>query len=76
MENACRFIINEILDGNIETKEELEKAKLKVCREFKLEKFMSNSMILANATPEERLKIAPVIKKNRREQSQGLLWLL
>ena len=72
MENACRFIINEILDGNIETKEELEKAKLKVCREFKLEKFMSNSMILANATPEERLKIAPVIKKKPTRTISGV----
>lgn len=72
MENACRFIINEILEGNIETKEELEKAKLKVCREFKLEKFMSNSMILANATPEERLKIAPVIKKKPTRTISGV----
>lgn len=72
MENACRFIINEILDGNIETKEELEKAKLKVCREFKLEKFMSNSMILANATPKERLKIAPVIKKKPTRTISGV----
>jgi elongator complex protein 3 len=72
MENACRFIINEILEGNIETKEELEKVKLKVCREFKLEKFMSNSMILANATPEERLKIAPVIKKKPTRTISGV----
>jgi elongator complex protein 3 len=72
MENACRFIINEILDGNIKTKDELEKTKLHACREFKLEKFMSNSMILANATPEEKRKIAPVIKKKPTRTISGV----
>ncbi len=51
MEDACRFIINEIMEGRVKTKKDLEKLKLKACRDFKLMEFMSNSLILENATP-------------------------
>ena len=46
MKNACEFIINEIIEGKIKNKGELEKAKLNACRNYKLPEFMSNSMIL------------------------------
>ena len=72
MEEACRLIINEILEGNIKTKNDLEKAKLKVCREFQLEKFMSNSMILRNATSKERKIIAPVVQKKPTRTISGV----
>ncbi len=72
MEDACRLIINEILEGNIKTKNDLEKAKLKVCREFQLEKFMSNSMILRNATSKERKIIAPVVQKKPTRTISGV----
>lgn len=63
MEDACKFIISEILEGRIKTKRDLEKAKIKVCREYKLEKFMSNSLILENATSKEKKRISHLIKK-------------
>ncbi|AEG17726.1 tRNA uridine(34) 5-carboxymethylaminomethyl modification radical SAM/GNAT enzyme Elp3 [Methanobacterium paludis] len=72
MEEACRLIINEILEGNIKTKSDLEKAKLKACREFQLEKFMSNSMILRTATLEERRMIAPVVQKKPTRTISGV----
>jgi elongator complex protein 3 len=72
MEDACRFIINEILSGRIKTKEELEKAKHKACRDFKLPKFMSNSMILGSATLDERKKIAPLVKKKPTRTISGV----
>ena len=54
MENACRIIIEQILDNEITSKKELEKAKHKVCRDFKLDQFMSNSLILKYASPQEK----------------------
>jgi elongator complex protein 3 len=72
MEEAYRFIIKEILGGNIKTRADLEKAKLKACRDNRLQKFMSNSQILEKATPEERLIIAPIIKKKPTRTLSGV----
>ena len=72
MENACKLIINQIIDGKIKTKKDLEKAKHKACRDYKLEKFMSNSLILENATPEERKKIVGIIRKKPTRTISGV----
>jgi elongator complex protein 3 len=72
MENACKLIINQILEGKIKTKKDLEKAKHKACRDYKLEKFMSNSLILENATPDERKKIARIIRKKPTRTISGV----
>ena len=72
MENACRFIINEIMEGNVKSKKELEKLKLKACRDFKLMEFMSNSLLLENATPSERVKISPLIRKKPTRTISGV----
>lgn len=72
MENACKLIINQIIEGKIKTKKDLEKAKHKACRDYKLEKFMSNSLILENATPEERKKIVGIIRKKPTRTISGV----
>jgi len=72
MENACRFIINEIIDGRVKNKKELEKLKLKVCRDFKLMEFMSNSIILGAATPEEKIIISPLVRKKPTRTISGV----
>jgi elongator complex protein 3 len=72
MENACRLIIKDILEGKIKTKRDLEKAKLKACRDYKLEKFMSNALILEYATSDERKKIASVIRKKPTRTISGV----
>ena len=56
MEEACRFIINEIIGGRVKTKKDLEKVKLKACRDFKLMEFMSNSLLLKMQHPLKELK--------------------
>ena len=43
MEKACRIIIDDIISGKISTKQELEIEKRQLCRELKLNKFMSNA---------------------------------
>lgn len=72
MEDACRFIINEILEGRVKTKKDLEKVKLKACRDFKLMEFMSNSLLLENATPSERAEISPIIRKKPTRTISGV----
>ena len=72
MEDACRFIINEIIKGRVKSKTDLEKVKLKACRDFKLMEFMSNSLLLENATPSERAKISPLIRKKPTRTISGV----
>ena len=72
MKNACKLIINQIIEGKIKTKKDLEKAKHKACRDYNLQKFMSNSLILENATPDEKKKIARVIMKKPTRTISGV----
>lgn len=72
MKEACKLIINEIIQGNIKNKKELEKAKHEVCRDFKLQKFMGNSTILEYASPEEAKKIADIIMKKPTRTISGV----
>lgn len=72
MKNACEFIINEIIEGKIKNKVELEKAKLNACRNYKLPEFMSNSMILQYASPDERKKISSIIRKKPTRTISGV----
>ncbi len=72
MEDACRLIIDEILAGKITSKSDLEKAKHKACRDFKLEKFMSNSLILEQATPGERKLVSDLLMKKPTRTISGV----
>ena len=72
MQEAYRFIINEILDGRVKTNRNLEKVKHRACREYNLSQFISNADILEHATPEERAKIAPIIKKKPTRTLSGV----
>ncbi len=72
MREACEFIISEIIEGNIKDKKELEKVKLKACRDYKLQKFMSNSLILEYASPEDRKKISGIIRKKPTRTISGV----
>ena len=61
MEKACRIIIDDILDGKITARKQLEVKKRQLCRDLKLSKFMSNADILEYAKPEEKETIISVI---------------
>ena len=54
MEKACRTIIDDIINGKISTRRELEVEKRQLCRDLKLSRFMSNADILEFAKPEEK----------------------
>ncbi|MCK9150885.1 tRNA uridine(34) 5-carboxymethylaminomethyl modification radical SAM/GNAT enzyme Elp3 [Methanobacterium alcaliphilum] len=72
MEDACRLIIDQILQGKIQSKDQLEKVKHKACRDFKLEKFMSNSMILNYASMKEKKEISDILKKKPTRTISGV----
>ncbi len=72
MENACRNIIEKIIQGEINSKQELEKAKRQACSDFKLKTFMSNSLILEYATPSERKILGDVLVKKPTRTISGV----
>ena len=72
MKDACRLIINNILEGKIDSRNDLEKIKRKVCREYDLEKFMSNIDILEYATIDEKETVANVLRKKPTRTISGV----
>lgn len=72
MEKACRIIINDILEGKITTRKELEVEKRQLCRDLKLSKFMSNADILEYAKPEEKEIVSGILKKKPTRTMSGV----
>ncbi|AXV37044.1 MAG: tRNA uridine(34) 5-carboxymethylaminomethyl modification radical SAM/GNAT enzyme Elp3 [Methanobacterium sp. BRmetb2] len=72
MENACRLIIEQIKSGKIKNKKELEKVKHQICRDYDLEKFMSNSLILKYASPQEKKDISTILRKKPTRTLSGV----
>lgn len=72
MEKACQIIINEIINGKIVTRRDLEIAKRKVCRDYDLPKFMSNTEILECTTDEEREIVSNVLRKKPTRTISGV----
>ncbi len=72
MEEAGRSIIADILDGNIKTRKDLEKAKFKVCRTYNLNRFPKNSEILQYARDYEKELIIPILKKKPTRTISGV----
>ncbi len=72
MENACRIIINDIVEGNITTRKELEVRKRQLCRDLKLSRFMSNADILEFAKPEEKEIVSGILKKKPTRTMSGV----
>lgn len=72
MEKACRIIIEDILDGKITTRKELEVEKRQLCRNLKLSKFMSNADILEFAKPEEKEIVSGILKKKPTRTMSGV----
>ena len=72
MENACRIIIDDILDGKINNRRELEVEKRQLCRNLKLKRFMSNADILEFASPSEREDIQHILRKKPSKFATGV----
>ncbi|MCL2156916.1 MAG: tRNA uridine(34) 5-carboxymethylaminomethyl modification radical SAM/GNAT enzyme Elp3 [Methanobrevibacter sp.] len=72
MKEACRLIINNIIKGKIDSRQDLEIIKRKVCREYNLEKFMSNIDILESATKDEKEIVANVLRKKPTRTISGV----
>ena len=72
MEKACRIIINDIIEGKISTRRELEVKKRQLCRDLKLSRFMSNADILEYASPEEKELVSDTLKKKPTRTKSGV----
>ena len=72
MENACRIIIEDILNGKISTRRDLEISKRQLCRDLKLSRFMSNADILEYAKPEEKEVVSGILKKKPTRTMSGV----
>lgn len=72
MEKACRIIIDDILNGKISTRHDLEVEKRRLCRDLKLSKFMSNSDILEYATSDEKEIVSGILKKKPTRTISGV----
>ncbi|WP_409199682.1 tRNA uridine(34) 5-carboxymethylaminomethyl modification radical SAM/GNAT enzyme Elp3 [Methanobrevibacter sp. DSM 116169] len=72
MKNACRIIIDNILNGNIKSRHELEKEKRQLCRDLNLKKFMSNSEILEAANFKEKELVSSILQKKPTRTISGV----
>ncbi|MDR3291096.1 MAG: tRNA uridine(34) 5-carboxymethylaminomethyl modification radical SAM/GNAT enzyme Elp3 [Methanobrevibacter sp.] len=72
MEIPCRLLIEDILNGNIKTRRDLERAKRVVCNEFKLEKFMTNSQILEYVKENEKKEVYYALQKKPTRTISGV----
>ena len=72
MEKACRTIIEDILNGKISTRRDLEVEKRQLCRDLKLSRFMSNADILEYAKPEEKEIVSGILKKKPTRTMSGV----
>ena len=72
MEKACRIIIDDIINGKISTRRDLEVEKRQLCRDLKLSRFMSNADILEFAKPEEKDFVSGILKKKPTRTMSGV----
>ena len=72
MDEACRIIIEDIINGKITTRRELEVEKRQLCRDRNLKKFMSNSVILEHASLEEKKIVSNLLKKKPTRTISGV----
>ena len=72
MKNACRIIIDDIIEGKISTRRDLEVRKRQLCRELKLSRFMSNADILEYATDKEKELVSDTLKKKPTRTKSGV----
>ena len=72
MKDACRIIIDDIIEGKISTRRDLEVRKRQLCRELKLSRFMSNADILEYASEEERELVSDTLKKKPTRTKSGV----
>lgn len=72
MDEACRIIIEDIINGKITTRRELEVEKRQLCRDRNLKKFMSNSVILEHASLEEKKIVSNLLRKKPTRTISGV----
>jgi len=60
---ACRYILDAVLNGNVETEADLNKIKKESCKIYKLSTLPSNGDIFIRASPEEMEKTRFILQR-------------
>ena len=72
MKKLCRGIIEKILSGEIQSRDELDRAKRELSIELKMDKFIRNSEILKYAKNIEREKLLGLLQKKPTRTMSGV----
>ncbi len=72
IEKLSREIIEKILAGEINSKEELESEKKRLCAKLSLDRFIRNSEILNFVLPRERERVLKILQKKPTRTISGV----
>jgi len=73
LEDAIAFTARSLVGGSIISREKLEKLKNRVAKEYSLDRYISNSEILAALPPESRLKFEEMLRVHPRRSASGIV---
>ena len=73
LQRVAEAILQAALEGKIQDKQDLQRLKRKLCREYKLSRFPSDVEILAYATDEEKQKVSTLLQKKPTRTLSGVV---
>lgn len=73
LQRVAEEILQAALEGKIQSKDDLQRLKRKLCRRYKLSRFPSDVEILAYATDEEKQKVSTLLQKKPTRTLSGVV---
>lgn len=73
LQRVAEAILQAALEGKIQNKQDLQRLKRKLCRQYKLSRFPSDVEILAYATDEEKQKVGILLQKKPTRTLSGVV---
>jgi elongator complex protein 3 len=73
MRQVSEEILQAVLTGRIRTKEDIQRLKRKLCRQYKLSRFPSDVEILGYATDEEKSRVSAILRKKPTRSLSGVV---
>ncbi|MFW9986390.1 MAG: radical SAM protein, partial [Candidatus Odinarchaeota archaeon] len=73
LERVAQEILQAALEGKVSNKNDLQRLKRKLCRQYKLSRFPSDVEILSYATEDEKEKISTILRKKPTRTLSGVV---
>ena len=73
MRQVSEEILQAVLTGRVKTKEDIQRLKRKLCRQYKLSRFPSDVEILGYATDEQKIKASVFLRKKPTRSLSGVV---